>query len=259
MDFTYDTGLVAMSISAAVLGAFTGLVMTSGVRGLKVEHARLRVALGGLAIGSGIWSMHFIALLAVELPIPLHYDLPQTLLSAGVTVLVTMLAIGIVASERLGILGLPVSAVILGIAIAGMHYTGIFAIRGCGLRLTWLGIAVAVLIAIHASGVALWFALRERGVVDTLLGSVALGLATSSMHYAAMEGTRFLPISSPDIIGRAISGPLLATAIAVTLYSVCSLCLMVFAYLTFARANAALTHGKALIPPARVVPARAMP
>jgi diguanylate cyclase len=240
MDFTYDTGLVVLSIAAAILGSFTGLVLTSGIHRVGNREAGLRIVLGGLGIGGGIWSMHFIAMLAVVLPIPLTYDIPLTVLSAGVATVFTATALWVVGTNRLGSFSLPVSALFLGLAIAGMHYLGMAAIRGCGLRYTALGVGVSVLIAIQASAVALWFTFRHRRVLDTLAGSAALGLAIASMHYTAMEATRFLPADLPGFeLSQVLSEPLLALAIAVTLYSVCSVCLVVFAVLTFGRRSTA--------------------
>jgi NO-binding membrane sensor protein with MHYT domain len=95
-----------------------------------------------------------------------------------------------------------------------------------------------VLIAVQASAIALWFAFRTRGVLDTFIGAFVLGLAIASMHYTGMEATRFLPLESPFDLSGMLSEPVLAVAIAVTLYSVCSISLVVFAILTFARPSA---------------------
>jgi NO-binding membrane sensor protein with MHYT domain len=240
MDFTYDRGLVALSIAAAILGSFTGLVMTSGIRRVRGAEAGLRLILGALGIGGGVWSMHFIAMLAVQLPIPLSYEIPETLISAAAAVIITAGAVWTVAYDKLGSLSLPVSALVLGLGIATMHYLGMSAIRGCGIAYSSLGVIISIVIAIQASAVALWFAFRKRGVLDTLLGSLALGLAIASMHYSAMEATRFIPGGTPFNFANVLSEPLLAVAIALTLYSVCSVCLIVFALLTFGRNPARL-------------------
>jgi NO-binding membrane sensor protein with MHYT domain len=235
MDFTYDPGLVALSIAVAILGSFTGLVLTSGIRRVRGLEATLRLVLGAVGIGGGVWSMHFIAMLAVQLPIPLSYDIPVTLISAVAAVIFTAGAVWTVAYEKLGRASLPISAIVLGLGIATMHYLGMSAIRGCGLAYSKLGVAISVLIAIQAAGVALWFAFHKRGVLDTLLGSVALGLAIASMHYSGMEATRFVRGGTPFNLAEVLSEPLLAVAIATTLYTVCSVCLIVYAILTFAK------------------------
>jgi diguanylate cyclase len=235
MEFTYDPGLVALSIAAAILGSFTGLVMTVGLRRVSRAEAGLRIVLGGLGIGGGIWSMHFIAMLAVQLPLPLNYSVPETLVSAALAVIFTAVALWIVGFDKLGALSLPLSALFLGSGIGTMHYLGMYAIRGCSLQYSVVGVGVSLFIAVQASAVALWFTFRQRGVLDTFLGAVALGLAIASMHYTAMEATRFLPTASFIDFGALFSEPVLALAIAIMLYSICSICLIVFAILTFAR------------------------
>lgn len=236
MDFTYDKGLVALSIAVAILGSFTGLVLTTGVSRLRGPEAGLRIVLGGLGVGGGIWSMHFIAMLAVILPVKLSYGIPQTLISAIIAVVFVTIALWTVASHRLGHLSLPLSALFLGLGIVGMHYYGMSAIKGCGIRYSVLGVGISVMIALQASAVALWFAFRQRAVLDTLLGSVALGLAIAAMHYSGMEATRFLIASSSDFnLQGGLNERLLALTVGVTLYSVCSICLLVFAVLTFSR------------------------
>lgn len=234
MDFTYDTGLVLLSIAAAILGSFTGLVMTTGIKNVRGPQAALRLVLGGLGVGGGVWSMHFIAMLAVVLPIPLSYDIAATVASAIVAIVFTSAALWIVSQKKLGQVSLPLSALFLGLGIAAMHYMGMGAIRGCGTQYSAPGVILSVLIAIQASAVALWFAFRERGVLDTLAGSIVLGLAIAAMHYSGMEATRF-ERSASMALNHVLSEPLLAVAIAITLYSVCSICLIVFAVLTFSR------------------------
>jgi diguanylate cyclase len=235
VDFTYDQGLVALSIAVAILGSFTGLVMTTGIRSVSKAEARLRIVLGGVGIGGGIWSMHFISMLAVILPLKLSYDIVETGISAVIAVSFPVIALAIVSSRRFGAATLLLSALFLGSGIGGMHYLGMHAIRGsCVLLYSWIGVTVSVLIAVQASGVALWFTFRKRGVLDTFLGSVVLGLAIASMHYSGMEATRFLPTNGPvEALRLVLSENYLALAIAVTLYAVCGTCLLVFAVLVF--------------------------
>jgi NO-binding membrane sensor protein with MHYT domain len=235
VDFTYDKSLVALSIAVAMLGSFTGLVMTTGIRNARGAEVKLRIILGGVGIGGGIWSMHFISMLAVILPIRLSYDIAETAISAIIAVIFTATALAIVSSRRLGRATLPISALFLGLGIGGMHYLGMHAIRGgCTLLYSWIGVSVSVAIAIQASGVALWFTFRQRGVLDTFLGSMVLGLAIASMHYSGMEATRFLPVTSaPDAVRLVLSENYLAFVIAVTQYVVCATCLVVFAVLVF--------------------------
>jgi NO-binding membrane sensor protein with MHYT domain len=110
IEFYYDSGLVALSIVVAILGSFTGLVMTTGIHRVPRHEAQLRVILGGIGIGGGVWSMHFIAMLAVQLPIPLSYAVIPTSISALIAVIGTAVALTIVSSHRFGDASLPLSA-----------------------------------------------------------------------------------------------------------------------------------------------------
>jgi NO-binding membrane sensor protein with MHYT domain len=235
MEFTYNPSYVALSIGVAILGSFTGLVMTSGIRQGDISAVKLRMVLGALGVGGGIWSMHFIAMLAVMLPVELSYNPVPTVISALIAISFTGIAFWIVGANRYGRATLPVSALFLGLGIGGMHYLGMYGIQGnCTIEYSLVGVLVSVVIAIQASGVALWFAFRKRAVIDTLLGSVALGLAIALMHYSAMESTRFLPANTAGALPEMlISEDYLALTIAITMYFVCGICLMVFSILTY--------------------------
>jgi NO-binding membrane sensor protein with MHYT domain len=179
--------------------------------------------------------MHFISMLAVQLPIPLSYAATPTSISALIAVIGTAVALAIVSSRRFGDATLPLSALFLGLGIGGMHYLGMYGIRGsCVIQYSWLGVAISVLIAIQASAVALWFAFRQRGVIDTFLGAIALGLAIALMHYSGMEATHFRPgAATYGDLALLWSEKYLAFAITVTIYAVCGTCLIVFAILVF--------------------------
>jgi NO-binding membrane sensor protein with MHYT domain len=176
-------------------------------------------------------------MLAVILPVELRYEMVQTVSSAVLAVIFTSIAFSIVGRNRLGRYTLPVSAVFLGLGIGGMHYLGMNAVRGnCTLAYSWLGVVVSIVIAVQASAVALWFAFRERGLFDTILGAVALGLAIASMHYTAMEATRFLPGQGfAGFLGHAFSERYLALSISIAMYGICGMCITVFSVLTFVK------------------------
>jgi NO-binding membrane sensor protein with MHYT domain len=247
MEFTYDAALVTLSIAVATLGAFTGLVMTTGIRRIRGMEAALRIGLGSIAIGGGIWAMHFIAMLAMILPVELDHDLVLTAFSALIAMAFTAIAFVIVRRNAFGKWSIPVSAVFLGLGIGGMHYIGMFAIRGdAAVTFSWLGVTISILIAVQASAVALWFAFRERGLLDTLLGAIALGLAIASMHFTAMEATHFLPVAASDpFVSEVESTRHLAITISIAVYGVCCVAIFVFAALTYARRLATRRQSRA--------------
>ncbi len=98
-----------------------------------------------------------------------------------------------------------------------------------------MGIGIAFIIAIEACLIALYLAFsRTRGILGTCLGSIALGLAIASMHYSAMEGTRFLAkVASADFLPDGLSSTELALTVSLVAYSVCSLSIVLYAWIVF--------------------------
>src|SRR5215469_6629611 len=99
IEFQYYYGLVALSVAVASLGCFTGLLLTTGVDINKRMETALRIAFGGISVGGSIWAMHFIAMLAIRIPVLLTYDTRLTEISASIAVLTTALALAAVGSR----------------------------------------------------------------------------------------------------------------------------------------------------------------
>jgi PAS domain S-box-containing protein len=144
-------------------------------------------------MGGGIWSMHFVAMLAFVLPgLEANYDVGLTLFSLALPIAVS--AFGFVVASRKG--GGPVtvagSGLVMGLGIAGMHYTGMAAMRlPANLGHDYLWVAISILIAIGAAVAALWLASIRTGQLQRLAAALIMGLAISGMHYAAMRGAVF--------------------------------------------------------------------
>lgn len=225
MSIVYDPVLVIMSIAIAILGSFTALAITSGyehrttVRG----YAGCVSCYGGLVLGGSIWSMHFVAMLAVQLPVVIEYDLLKTFASLVLPVVVTGISLGIVAKRRLGAASLPTAGLLMGLAISGMHYLGMGAIRGCGVAHNPGGVVLAIVISIVAATIALWFVFRRRHALETALGAVALGLAIAGMHYTAMLFTTFMTLGAlAEPIKASLAQDALAYLIGVAMLSLCA-------------------------------------
>ena len=127
---TYNFWLVAVSFIVAALASYTALDLTGRIALLassRLRHAWL--AGGAAAMGVGIWSMHFIAMLALSLPIPLGYDFALTGDSLAIAVVVSYFALLVTTRARLTPVHLVSGSVLMGIGIAGMHYTGMAAMR----------------------------------------------------------------------------------------------------------------------------------
>src|SRR5215213_1060282 len=193
MNGTYDFWLVVLSYVVAAFAAYVALNLASRVSASKGSVATAWLAGGALAMGTGIWSMHFIGMLAFSLPISIGYDIAITLTSMLIAVLVSGFALFTINRAALGWARLIVSGVLMGIGIAAMHYTGMAAMEMFPAIEydPWLWVA-SIAIAIAASIVALWicFQLRSENVVGVLYkrigAALVMGVAIVGMHYTGM-------------------------------------------------------------------------
>jgi NO-binding membrane sensor protein with MHYT domain len=196
----YQPLLVVLSIVVAISGSLTSLAVTSLSHNVVDDEsweAGFALANGGLIMGTTIWSMHFIAMMAVQFQVLINYNIVETILSIIIAMSVTAMGLFIVNNRRLGYFSIPGAGVLMGLGIASMHYLGMGAIRGCGLAYAPTLVAASIAIAIAASMAALWFAFYKRSVVTTLAGGLVQGLAIASMHYTAMAATNFIPVDAP--------------------------------------------------------------
>ncbi|WP_233841680.1 EAL domain-containing protein [Dyella sp. 2HG41-7] len=201
MPSTYNSLLVVVSLMVATLASFTALDLASRISMLKhsaVRHAWL--AGGATAMGVGIWSMHFVAMLAFSLPIPLGYDLAISGYSLLIAILVSWFALYVVTRAHFGVLDIAVGGVLMGFGIAGMHYTGMAALRmSPGIDYDPTLFMASIAIAIVASTAALWIArtlsdIRQRHIIVKRIGAaLVMGVAITGMHYTAMAAADFMP------------------------------------------------------------------
>ncbi len=229
LEVSYDPFLVAASILVAIMASFTCLRLSSGMRDLTLAARKPRIAQAAIALGGGIWSMHFIGMLAIRIPVQMQYDALPTLGSVLIAILVVgtafmFLHIGVRTQSRIVIAG-----VLTGLGIVSMHYLGMSAISGnCILTYDTTGVLIATGIGIGSAILALELAYRRRSLRATILGAIVLGLAISAMHYSAMLFTTFslaeeiVPVSAPNI-----SQGTLAMIVAVASFVICGLFLLI--------------------------------
>jgi diguanylate cyclase len=199
---TYNYWLVALSVVVAALASYAALKLAARVAAAESRIGRVWLVGGGLAMGIGIWSMHFIGMLAFSLPIALRYDIPTTAASLAIGIVTSMFAIRIASGAHLRHGRLAASALVMGGGICAMHYSGMAAIQIVPMIRyePWL-VAASALIAIAASYAALWLAFRVRdgeapGAMLARVGApILMGLAISGMHYTAMAASAFGPDS----------------------------------------------------------------
>ncbi|MCO5411531.1 putative bifunctional diguanylate cyclase/phosphodiesterase [Ralstonia mojiangensis] len=206
---SYNPLLVLLSLFVAILASYTALDMAG-----RVVTAHGRAALswligGASAMGLGIWSMHFVGMLALNLPIPVGYDVGITLASLAIGIGASMFALWLVSRRELPWPRLAGGALLMGAGVAGMHYTGMAALRmSPGIQYDPARFGLSIVIAVLASGVALWIAFRlrrqSRRVRALRAGSaVVMGVAIVGMHYTGMSAASF-PFGS--VCGAAHTG-----------------------------------------------------
>jgi len=192
-NFSYGLLNPGLAYLVSCLGCFLGLQCTARARALRGADRARWLLLAGVSIGTtGIWVMHFIAMLGFSIPGQvITYNVPATIGSMLIAVAVVSVGLLIVGFGGDGLGPLLLGGAIIGLGVASMHYMGMWAMRmpdsmGYDLRL----LTASVLIAIVAGTAALWAALRLGRVRHTLLASLIMGVAVSGMHYTGMAAMR---------------------------------------------------------------------
>ena len=229
MVATYDPLLILLSVVIAVLGAYAGLRLARGLLRQGGTRRKALLSAAAVTIGGGIWSMHFVGMLALELPVTINYDVLLTLISALVSILVTGIGLSIVSYGAPSLRRLAAAGVFMGLGISSMHYIGMAAVRAnCLISYSYGLVAASVLIGIAAASLALWLAFNLEGRWQTLAAAVVMGLAIAGMHYTAMAAATFLPVEVLiDYAAPALSPYLLAIVVALAAFLIFGLALLV--------------------------------
>ncbi|UZJ58116.1 EAL domain-containing protein [Pseudomonas sp. KU26590] len=193
----YTYSLVLISVLVAILASYTTLDLAGRIASASGRARLLWVCGGALSMGVGIWSMHFIGMLAFTLPIQLAYDIPLTLLSLLITIFSSGFALWLVSHDRVPLSNILLGAFVMGLGSSAMHYTGMAAMRmqpGIDYDPTLFGLSLVI--AVTASGAALGIAVRlrkETPYVRLARGgaAVVMGFAILGMHYTAMTAANF--------------------------------------------------------------------
>ena len=195
---TYDLRLVLLSIAIATIASYTALDLAGRVTA-SIGKGRLLWLIGGaIAMGLGIWSMHFIGMLAYKLPIQMAYDLPIVIASMLVAIVASGAALFVASRKTMGCLPLFLGGTFMGLGIAAMHYTGMVAMHiDAVIHYNPQLVALSILIAIAASVTALWLSYRMRsetpvtGILQKIVAAIIMGSAIAGMHYTAMTAASF--------------------------------------------------------------------
>jgi two-component system sensor histidine kinase/response regulator len=197
----YDYLMVVVSVCIAMLSAYAALDLAERVTHAKGSARTLWLICGATAMGTGIWSMHYIGMLAFRLPVVVKYHWPTVLLSLLAAILASGIGLFCVSRKQMGASTAIIGSIFMGSGIAAMHYIGMEAMRlpaMCSYSPTLVGVSLVLAIAI--SFVALWRAFALRSVADLkhkIVNAVILGAAIPVMHYVGMAAATFVPADLP--------------------------------------------------------------
>lgn len=208
---SYNYALVALSVLIAMFASYAALDLAGRVM-VTSRWTRVAWLLGGAgALGIGIWSMHYIGMLAFVLPVPVSYHWPTVLLSLFAAILASIIALYVVSRQKMGAVRAFVGSILMGAGIAGMHYIGMDAMRLPAMcQFDSLVVVLSVVFALLISLVAIWitFYLRvnqARIGRRKLAGAVVMGAAIPVMHYTGMAAASFTPSEMPVDLSYAVS------------------------------------------------------
>ena len=203
---SYQMGYVALSYFVSVLGGFVALWAAQRIRRADGSVSAANSLAAGLALGGiGVWSMHFIGMVALKLEAASAYSFPETAVSLVAAVAGSALALAYVANapDRLGrILG---AGFVLGMGVVVMHYLGMYGLKIAGyIRWDYGVVAASAVIAVVAATAALWLAFNTRGGAARIAAALLMGVAVCSMHYTGMAAAAFICTSDPAIAPKGL-------------------------------------------------------
>lgn len=218
LDYTHDATLVIASFAVALMAGFTGLSLTRGASELPLGQRKLAVVMAAISLGGGIWSMHFVAMLGLQLPIPFYYDALTTLMSALLAVLMTGVALLVVHFGTRTRARIVLAGVVVGIGIPAMHYIGMSGMQLCRPVYSVAGVGAALVISVMLSILAFLVTYSRRERQNIIMGTLGFGLAVFAVHFIAMAGTGFVAQGGVSGAGPIISNSALAFGVTVAVF-----------------------------------------
>ena len=199
-EIQYQPLLVALSYLISVLGSYTALQLAIAIPQARERGAALGWVLGAAVAlgGGGIWSMHFIAMNAADMGVPVSYDATLTLASLAMAIVAPAVGLYIVGRGEGSVGKLLTGGVLTGLGVALMHYTGMAAmIMPATIEYDPTLFYGSLVIAVVAATVALWLAFNLRGNLQRFGSAFVMGVAVCGMHYTGMYAVRMTPSSEP--------------------------------------------------------------
>ena len=221
VEVSHDYWMVAASLAVALMAGFTGLSLTRGASRLPVRSRKTVVALSAISFGGGIWSMHFIAMLGLKLPVDFYYEPLVTLLSALVAILVVGVALLLLHFGKREPRNIILAGAIVGVGILAMHYIGMSGIQLFLPVYTPFGVGLAIVSSIGLSVGAFWVAYDKRTHRNIILGTFGFGFAVFAVHFVAMAGTGFVAVESSETVDALIGNETLAFIVTLGSFLIC--------------------------------------
>lgn len=195
----YHVGYVFVSYCISVLGGFIALTAAARIRRPDGTISLVNTIAAGTALGGiGVWSMHFMGMLALQLNVGSSYSLVETLASLVAAIVASALALGYVAREPENNPRLVLAGFLLGLGVVVMHYLGMYGMKiGGYIEWDYGVVAISVLVAIITATTALWLALNTASTLMRLTAGFLMGGAVCAMHYTGMFAANFI-CTAPD-------------------------------------------------------------
>ena len=215
---SYDYRLVLLSVVIAICASYAALDLAGRVTATRGKVRMIWLAGGAVAMGLGIWSMHYIGMLAFNLPLPVEYDWPTVLVSLIAAILASAVALYVVSRKTMRVWNAVLGSLVMGTGIAAMHYIGMEAMRMSAMcHYSIPMVSLSVVLAIVISLVALWLVFLSRDQAKAvgwrkIASALVMGAAIPVMHYTGMAAAVFMKTDVPPDLSHAVTISALGTA-----------------------------------------------
>ncbi|SFQ66999.1 MHYT domain-containing protein [Donghicola eburneus] len=213
IDYGHNLWLVAISFVVALVAGATGLWLTKDLSKKTVLQRKLSVALAAIALGGGIWSMHFVAMLGLRMPMLFYYDAAITLVSALIAILIVTSALLLLHFRKRTKTTILIAGTLVGAGVLAMHYVGMAGMQLCQPVYTPSGVIGSSILAIGLCILAFAVAYGRRSNRNILIGTLCFGVAVTAVHFLAMSSTNFVALERTQEIGPLISKEVMAIGV----------------------------------------------
>lgn len=253
LSVNHSSFLIAMSCLVALVAGFTGLSLTRDLSRKSVFQKKVSIALASVALGGGIWAMHFVAMLGLKLPILFYYDAAITLVSALCAILIVGAALLLLHFVERTPKVIAAAGAVVGAGVLVMHYVGMAGLELCRAVYTPAGVLLSSVVAIGLCMLAFWIAYGQRTNRNIFLGTVCFAMAVCSVHFLAMAGTNFVAEPATSDFGPSMSNETLALGVIFFSFVIFGTCLWVsVTYLVSPETGDAPAPRAEIVPPSQI-------